>query len=113
MRVPGQPVRDGRAECNHGRGQWAAVHPGCTGQGRGRPIERASNTDGIWFAYASGWGVRLEEESEYGCGRVGVALGRGVVGVSNDAALHNATQGWQGRAGGWLTMGSDPGSCSL
>ena len=65
----------------------------CTGQGRGRPIERAPNTDGIWFAYASGWGVRLEKESEYGCGRVGVALGRGVVGVSNDAALHNATQG--------------------
>ena len=62
----------------------------CTGQGRGRLIERASNTDGIWFAYASGWGVRLDEESEYGCGRVGVALGRRVVGVSNDAALHNA-----------------------
>ena len=70
------------------------------GQGRDTSIPRMPNIDGTQLACAIGRGVGLEEDSEYGCGRVGVALGRGAVGVSNDAAMHNATQGWQGRARG-------------
>ena len=63
------------------------------GQGVDTSTARAPNIDGIGLVHAIRWGVGLEDDSEYVCGRVGVVVGSGTFGVSSDAAVQGVAQG--------------------
>jgi len=63
------------------------------GQGVDTSTARAPSIDGIGLAHAIRWGVGLEDDSEYVCGRVGVVVGSGTFGVSSDAAVQRVAQG--------------------
>ena len=63
------------------------------GQGVDTSTARAPNIDGIGLVHAIRWGVGLEDDSEYVCGRVGVVVGSGTFGVSSDAAVQSVAQG--------------------